>query len=309
MSYIGLLILRKIFIQQGIKRMDPDISRDTLLKQLNGEWLKNIENELYTQLDKDAQQLKELLKLSLERLKKGESEKAFNDLLLKIKPTEKSSDEEDANTGKDSPVPWLEAVNNIAEELPESIELVQEEERFKSIKDDRFLVRTNKFVKRAWRGYLAGLSKLFRSNENDPSQDWKQTVPVRSIVKFHFLDLDEWIRSWDNELRRIECNILLEVEARILHSNNLFQLINEQKGDGDEVNNVDEDKSDDQRLTVPNEEDIEIFFEKAIEEVDNILKAHKGYLKDSLRQKQDKISNAFSLVGTIEMSGDDFSYI
>ncbi|HKK26065.1 MAG TPA: hypothetical protein VJ941_10575, partial [Gracilimonas sp.] len=210
--------------------MDPDTSRDTFLKQLNDEWLKNIENELASHLDKDAHLLKELLQISLDRLKKGGSEKAFNDLLQKLSPSqalqEVENKETEQNDGNDE-ILLLEAINGITETIPEEAELVQEEGRFIGNEDDTFINRSNKFVKRAWRGYIAGLSKLFTSGDKGSFQVWKQTVPVRSIVKFYFMDLSNWSSSWDNELRKIECDVLLEVEARILHSNDLFQLIRE----------------------------------------------------------------------------------
>ncbi|MDZ7807880.1 MAG: hypothetical protein U5K71_12310 [Gracilimonas sp.] len=291
--------------------MDPDISRDTLLKKLNGEWLKNIENDLSSQLGKEAQQLKKLLEVTLERLKKGESEKAFNDLLKKIKPSEENEEEE--NDGEEeksseakSEIEWLESVNKITDDLPENAELVQEEERFIGKQEDPFLVRSHKFLKRAWRGYVSGLAKLFASGEKDSFQVWKQTVRVQSIVKFHFLDLGDWVKSWDNEFRRVECNILLEVEAKVLHSNDLFQMIREKK---DEEGEEDKQslKVDDHKIPVPNDEDIEIFFEKAIEEVENILNDHKRSLKEIVSEKKDQITNAFSIAGTVEMSGNDFS--
>ena len=293
--------------------MDPDTSRDTFLKQLNDEWLKNIENELASHLDKDAHLLKELLKISLDRLKKGGSEKAFNDLLQKLSPSqalqEVENKETEQNDGNDE-ILLLEAINGITETIPEEAELVQEEGRFIGNEDDTFINCSNKFVKRAWRGYIAGLSKLFTSGDNGSFQVWKQTVPVRSIVKFYFLDLNNWLSSWDNELRKIECDVLLEVEARILHSNDLFQLIREDSeklsGEDTEHDTGDEEK-DDHRIPVPSEEDIEIFFEKAIEEVEKVADGHKKTLKNLLSEKQNEISKAFSLVGTIEMSEDEFS--
>jgi hypothetical protein len=147
---------------------------------------------------------------------------------------------------------------------------------------------------------------LFKSGDKGTFQVWKQTVPVKSIVKFHFLDLGDWVNSWDNELRRLECNVLIEVEARILHSNDLFQLIKEKKEEEGEEEKQPQ-KYNDHQITVPNEEDIEIFFEKAIEEVEHILDYHKRLLKEIVSEKQDEITNAFSLVGTIEMRGSDFS--
>lgn len=297
--------------------MDPETSRDTLLQQLNGEWLKNIENDLNSQLEKDAQQLTDLLKLSQERLKKGESEKAFNDLLQKIRPSDEISDEDSKDSEKkeveeEPSIPLLKYIAKITEDLTDSVELEQEEERFIGKKDESVLVRANKFVKRAWRAYLSGLGRLFKSGKKDSVMIWKQTVPVKSIVKTHFLDLDSWVKSWDNELRRVECDILLEIDARVLHSNDLFRMIREKRGE--EERKAEESgkeqlikNSDDNRIGVPNEEDLEIFVEKAIEEIEKIEQDHKRSLKESLDDKLDEISNAFSLVGTIEMNRDKFT--
>lgn len=298
--------------------MDPDISRDALLEQLKGDWLKNIENDLSSQLEKDAEGLNKVFTATLERLKKGESEKAFNDLLKKIKPTEekaeKNKDEEDQKekeTEEESEIQWLNSVNKIIDNIPEEVELIQEEERFIGKQEDPFLIRSNKFLKRAWRGYVTGLSKLFKTGNKDGFQVWKQKVPVKSIVKFHFLDLGEWEKSWVNELRRVECNALLEVEARILHSNDLFRLIKEENEEKKEKEGQEDStqskKIEEHQIPVPNEEDLEIFFEKAISKVEKIQNDHKKLLKEILSEKHEVITDAFSLVGTVEMNADEFS--
>lgn len=289
--------------------MDPDISRDTLHKQLNEEWLTNIENQLNSYLEQDAQKLTDILKLAAERIKKGEQEKAFSDVLQKLKPAEiapgqEEEKKENEDTEEDPEVSWLINVNEITDPIPELVELVQEEGRFISGDDDPTMVRFNKFFKRAWRGYLAGLSKLTGSSEQDAYQRWKQEVPVRAIVKNHFLELNEWVKSWDNYFRRIECDVLLEVEARILHSNELFLLLKDENDDKEEQ---DHPKPAPKRIAVPDEQDIEIFFDKAIDEVDRVLNEHRSSLKEIIEEKRNEIIEAFSLAGTIEYKEGDLS--
>jgi len=289
--------------------MQSDYSREKLVAQLHQEWLDEVSSIIEGKLNSDSEDLANLLQDTSDGIESGETEKALKSLTDKLQsklPKKNENENLDLNVG------WIQAFKELTDGIPSEVELPQQEERFNASESDSVWIKTGKLVKRISRstssfGTSAGNSirGIFGGEKNNPPV-WSHKVPLKNIIDFNILGLSDWVYSWNNELRKLESEILLEADAWMLHSSGLITFEKDKKKDGEETEGEEFVDTKPAEIT-PTEADIATFFEEALRKLNSLKDDFQVRLNSDLNEIGDKIEECISKAGTFELSEGDYS--
>ncbi|MCP9292309.1 AAA family ATPase [Gracilimonas sediminicola] len=283
--------------------MKSDYSRDTILEQLRNEWLSEVKAKLESGLEAEVQQLQDLLQQTQSGIEADETEKALRKFTEKVQ-----ADIEKAETdGKpDNNVEWLENLKPVLSQIQEEVVLPQQESRFESQNDDSGMTKFGKVFKRSARGIQRGVNatsngvrKVFGGSEKKPPV-WKQTIPLQFVVRIHVLRLDKWMREWNNEIQKLKAEVLMEADAWTLHSGGLITY-EKKEGEGEKL--VPGEPAE----ITPTQKDLEIFFQEALQKLEQLKSVNTQKLQEHLQSVGDEIERAVSLTGTFERPVSEYT--
>ena len=295
-------------------RMQSDYSREKIVSQVHQEWLDEVSSIIVSKLNSDSQDLANLLQDTSDGIDSGETEKALKTLTEKLQSKlPKKKDDENL----DLKIDWIQAFNELTDEIPSEIELPQQEERFNASESDSVFIKAGKLVKRVTRstssfGTSAGNSVrgIVGAEKKNPAV-WSHTVPLKNIVEFNLLNLSDWVYSWNNELRKLESEVLLEADAWMLHSSGLISFEKNKAKAKDEEGGEETEGEDiiDTKPTesTPTEADIATFFEEALRALNSLKEGFKKRLDSDLDEIGSKIEECIAKAGTFELSEGDYS--
>jgi hypothetical protein len=283
--------------------MKSDYSRDIILEQLRNEWLSEVKDKLESRLEAEVQQLQELLKQTQLGIEADEMEKSLREFTEKIQAGIENAEAE----GKpDKKVEWLENLKPVLSEIKEQVILPQQESRFEAQADDSGMTKLRKFFKRSARGMQRsinatanGVRKIFGGSENK-APVWKQTVPLQFVVRIHLLRLDTWVREWANEIQKLKAEVLMEADAWTLHSGGLITY-EQKKAEGEGL-----EPGEPAEIT-PTQKDLEVFFQEALQKLEQLKSAHTQKLQEQLQSVGNEIERAVSLTGTFERPVSEYT--
>lgn len=296
--------------------MSNEFSREGILSRLQNEVFRVFQNQLIESVSKETTDIAELLQRTKDAIDSGETDEALKKLIQALSSRFQSSEEKEETASESEPVTsplWIQELHSITAELEDQIQLQQQEDRFQSLKTDSGFIKTSKLVKRLRRGsQKAGktIGSLF-TKENTPNPVWKQEVPLQNLVRFFMLDVHEVLRDWEHQFRKIQAEILLETDAWILTSTGLVQhdvpeQTETETEESDSDNEVQETVTEHEANQIPDQEDMEVFFEEALNELNSIRKSFEENLDLHFQSIQDQVNSALSITGTIEQSASDF---
>ncbi|WP_409029155.1 AAA family ATPase [Gracilimonas sediminicola] len=283
--------------------MKSDYSRDTILEQLRNEWLSEMKAKLESGLEAEVQQLQDLLKQTQSGIEDGDIEKALRKFTEKVQA---DIEEEETEDKPDNKIEWLENLKPVLSQIQEEVVLPQQESRFKSQADDSGMTKIGKLFKRSARGMQLGVNttangvrKLFGGSEKKPPV-WKQTIPLQFVVRIHLLRLDKWAREWSNEVQKLKAEVLMEADAWTLHSGGLITY-EKKEGAGEES------APGEPAEITPTQKDLEVFFQEALQKLDQLKSVHTQKLQEHLQSVGDEIEYAVSLTGTFERPVSEYT--
>jgi len=283
--------------------MKSDVKRDQILKELQSNQLQDIEQLMLVKLSSQADDLKDLLDRTRQSLAKDITEQTLKNFVEELRKRfpEKGNDDED----KKEKSAWIEDLLRITKEIDEEVILTQAEERFKVNASDSFFVKTGKLFKQIKRGFdkitnstVNSFRKIIGADVN-PATAWQQKVPLRNIVYLNLLSLSSWNEGWQNELRKLKAETMLEADAWTLHSSGLIK-------DPEEKENTEKGDAPERKFN-PNKEDLLLFFEKAKKRVEELRSEYAKNLKDAVAKITSNVDEEVSLADTIECSRNEFS--
>ncbi|MEX2603400.1 MAG: hypothetical protein WD361_04320 [Gracilimonas sp.] len=298
--------------------MHSDYSRDKIISQLKDEWLKEAKQLMLNKLSEDTQKFGEIINKALKTIEGGEIEKAFNALIEKLKPghQKKLPEDEDDNKSEEYNSEWISQLREISANISKEVLLTQEEARFTVLPGDSPNTIAGKFIK----GSAFSVQKGFNSAGNNirsiwngkqkPEPAWKHKVPLKNIVELNLLGVFNWIQNWNDELEKLEAEMLLEADAWILHSTGLIKYIEESDSDSKSDNDAIEEKEKGEAQktkNIPDENDIEVFFNEASAELAELKTNYSQKLDELLLDLEQNIIEGISLTGTIERSASEYS--
>lgn len=283
--------------------MKSDYSRDTILEQLRNEWLSEVKAKLESGLEAEVQQLQDLLQQTQSGIEADETEKALRKFTEKVQADIEKEETEDK---PDNKIEWLENLKPVLSQIQEEVALPQQESRFEPRDDDSGMTKFGKVFKRLARGMQRGVNttangvrKVFGGSEKKPPV-WKQTIPLQFVVRIHLLRLDKWAREWSNEVQKLKAEVLMEADAWTLHSGGL---ITYEKKEGEGEESVPGEPAE----ITPTQKDLEVFFQEALQKLEQLKSVHSQKLQEHLENVGDEIERAVSLTGTFERPVSEYT--
>ncbi len=284
--------------------MKSDESRDKILEQLRNDWLSKMKANLEHMLEAEVQQLQDLLKQTQSGIEAGEPEKSLRKFTGKVHAEIENAEEESESESK---IDWLENLKPVLSKIQEEIVLPQQESRFEAQADDSGMIKLGKLFKRSARGVQRGINttvngirKVFGKPEKT-GPVWKHTIPLHYVVRIHVLSLDKWVREWSNEIQKLQAEVLLEADKWTLHSGGL--IIHEQP----EVEEGEKSNAENHPPVTPTQKDLEVFFDEALQKMEDIKSAHSQKLQEYVQDVSEEIERAISLTGTFERPVSEYT--
>ena len=289
--------------------MQSDYSRENIVEQLHQQWLEETEKAMLGLWDSDARQLERWVNDALNAVKQEGTEQALKMLTEKLKA---KLAEQEQDSDNEIEVAWPQKVKEITADIALEVELPQQEERFKNQEPDSLLVISGKLIKKASRGIgLAmnsagnGIRGIF-GGKRKSVRVWTQAVPLKNIIEFNLLDLHDLLTSWDNEIRKLEAEILLEIDAWMLHASGLIRFEDKSKEESEDGEGNKQEDAVIPEIT-PTNEDISAFLREAQSKIQVLEEQYAQKLRQDLRAIGIKAEESIAKTGTFERSEKNFS--
>ncbi|HBQ61861.1 MAG TPA: hypothetical protein DD671_20220, partial [Balneolaceae bacterium] len=293
--------------------MNYEFSREEILSRLQKEVFANFQDYLRQTVSEETNRMDELLQKTNEAINAGQTDQALKKLIETVSIWFAASEKELDDESEDAPsLSWLQHLDTLTSELEEHIHLPQQEERFRAISTDSPFIKTGKLVKRLGRGSQKighAVGSIFKEGSAE-APVWRQNVPLRNLIQFYLLEAYKPMQNWEHQYHKLQAEVLLETDAWTLHSSGLIHHTPAEKtethSDGEPNNEAQEPLPEAEPDQIPDQEDMEIFFEEAVKELHAIHKKFENALQDQMQTIIERVTSALSTTGTIETSASDF---
>lgn len=285
--------------------MKSDDKRDQIIEQLKKEQLESAKKLFLSELSEYAERLLSNLNQVSKVVNDEDPETGIVNFTRSISEQWKKSESKTEEGKVEDEPSWLSEIRQIIEPLDDEIELDQQEERFFSNAEDSFFLKNAKLIKRILRGSQKlgnGTANSFRKIFGQPAkelQPWKQEIQFKNIVYLQLLNSFSWVNDWRDGFHKLESEVLLEIDAWILHSTGL---IKETAGEGQE-----QEKNKEKKPLTPSKKDLSIFLGEAVKRVEDLKGSHEAKLEEAFNTLLAKIQHDLAVNDTIEQGRNEYA--